>query len=353
MEYKRIKVRASADYEVIIGNGILDNSGGYVSAVTKAEKFAVITDDTVDKLYSERVIKSLEENGFKTCKFAFPHGETSKCGDTLFEIYSFLCENHISRTDCLVALGGGVVGDITGYAAATFLRGLDYVQIPTTLLAQVDSSVGGKTAIDIKEGKNLIGAFKQPKAVICDTDTLDTLPEEFLIDGMGEVVKYGMIKSAPLFELLEKRTLSDIRDISQSIIEQCVSIKRDVVEADEFDKGERMLLNFGHTLAHSIEQYYNYTGITHGKAVAVGMRMITQLAEKRGEAREGLAKRLTECLERYKLNVKIEPTAPELGEACLNDKKRESGNISIIICKDVGDSRAVKMPVDSFLSFLR
>jgi len=353
MEYKRIKVKASTDYEVIIGNGILDNSGGYVSAVTKAEKFAVITDDTVDKLYSERVIKSLEENGFKTCKFAFPHGEASKCGDTLFEIYSFLCENHISRTDCLVALGGGVVGDITGYAAATFLRGLDYVQIPTTLLAQVDSSVGGKTAIDIKEGKNLIGAFKQPKAVICDTDTLDTLPEEFLIDGMGEVVKYGMIKSAPLFELLEKRTLSDIREISQSIIGQCVSIKRDVVEADEFDKGERMLLNFGHTLAHSIEQYYNYTGITHGKAVAAGMRMITELAEKRGEVRKGVAKRLTDCLERYKLNVEINPTASELGEACLNDKKRESGSINIIICNDVGDSRAVKMSVEKFLAFLK
>lgn len=352
MEYTRIPVKASVNYEVVIGNGIMDNSGEYIKAVTKAVKLAVITDDTVNALYGDRVVKSLEKSGFDVCKFVFPHGEASKCSDTLLKIYSFLCENHISRTDSLVALGGGVVGDITGYAAATFLRGLDFVQIPTTLLAQVDSSVGGKTAIDLPEGKNLVGAFKQPKLVICDTDTLDTLPEEFLIDGMGEVVKYGMIKSAPLFELLETRTLDNIKEISADVIKQCVSIKRDVVEADEFDKGERMLLNFGHTLAHSIEQYYNYTGITHGKAVAAGMRMITHLAEKKDMADKGLTDRLIGCLERYKLNVSVEPTEKELGGACLNDKKRESGSISIIICSEVGKSAAVKMSIEKFLEFL-
>lgn len=352
MEYTRIPVKASINYEVIVGKDMLDGCGEYIKAVTKAQKFAVITDDTVDALYGEKVVKSLEKSGFEVYKFVFPHGEASKCTATLLNIYSFLCEKHISRTDALVALGGGVVGDITGYAAATFLRGLDFVQIPTTLLAQVDSSVGGKTAIDLPEGKNLVGAFKQPKLVICDTATLDTLPEEFLIDGMGEVVKYGMIKSAPLFGLLETRTLDNIREISENVIEQCISIKRDVVEADEFDKGERMLLNFGHTLAHSIEQYYNYTGITHGKAVAVGMRMITRLAEKQGMAEKGLTDRLIACLERYKLNVEVEPTEHELGGACLNDKKRESGSISIIICSEVGRSAAVKMPVEKFLEFL-
>lgn len=352
MEYTRIPVKASINYEVIVGKDMLDGCSEYIRAITKAQKFAVITDDTVDALYGEKVVKSLEKSGFEVYKFVFPHGEASKCTATLLNIYSFLCENHISRTDALVALGGGVVGDITGYAAATFLRGLDFVQIPTTLLAQVDSSVGGKTAIDLPEGKNLVGAFKQPKLVICDTATLDTLPEEFLIDGMGEVVKYGMIKSAPLFGLLETRTLDNIREISENVIEQCVSIKRDVVEADEFDKGERMLLNFGHTLAHSIEQYYNYTGITHGKAVAVGMRMITRLAEKQGMAEKGLTDRLIACLERYRLNVEVKPTEHELGGACLNDKKRESGSISIIICSEVGKSAAVKMPVEKFLEFL-
>lgn len=352
MEYKRIKVKASGQYEIIIGDGLIANSADYIKEVTKAQNFAVITDDTVDSLYGEKVCGSLSAAGFNVCKFVFPHGEASKCSDTLLKIYSFLCRNHISRADCLVALGGGVVGDITGYAAATFLRGMDFVQIPTTLLAQVDSSVGGKTAIDLPEGKNLVGAFKQPKLVLCDTDTLDTLPEEFLIDGMGEVVKYGMIKSASLFELLETRTLDNIKEIADNVIEQCVSIKRDVVEADEFDKGERMLLNFGHTLAHSIEQYYNYTGITHGKAVAAGMRMITGLAEKKGMAKSGLCARLISCLERYKLNVQVEPEVSQLGEACLNDKKRSGGSISVIICSDVGKSAAVKMPVDGFLKFL-
>ena len=194
MEHSRITVKASDTYEVIIGNNLLENAGSYIGEVTKSKIFAVITDDTVDSLYGNIVCSSIIKAGYSVYKFVFPHGEASKSPETLLKIYSFLCENHISRTDCLIALGGGVVGDITGYAAATFLRGLDFIQIPTTLLAQVDSSVGGKTAIDLPEGKNLVGAFKQPKLVLCDTDTLDTLPEEFLIDGMGEVVKYGMIK---------------------------------------------------------------------------------------------------------------------------------------------------------------
>lgn len=352
MEHARIKVNASGSYEVIIGNDLLDHAGSYIGKVTSAENFAVITDDIVDLLYGEKVCSSISAAGYNVFKFVFPHGEASKSSDTLLKIYSFLCENHISRTDCLIALGGGVVGDITGYAAATFLRGLDFIQIPTTLLAQVDSSVGGKTAIDLPEGKNLVGAFKQPKLVLCDTDTLKTLPEEFVIDGMGEVVKYGMIKSEPLFALLETRNIDNILEIASEIVQQCVAIKRDVVEADEFDKGERMLLNFGHTLGHSIEQYYNYTGITHGKAVAAGMRIITEISERKGKAENGLSQRLIGCLERYGLNVQVEPSPASLADACLNDKKRESGNISIIICSSAGVSSAVKMPVAEFVKFI-
>lgn len=352
MENQRIRVNASGAYDVVIGSGLIENAADYIEKATKARTFAIITDDNVDAFYGDMVCRSLTDKGMTVCKFVFPHGEASKCAATLLEIYSFLCKNHITRADCLIALGGGVVGDITGYAAATFLRGLDFIQIPTSLLAQVDSSVGGKTAIDLPEGKNLVGAFKQPKLVLCDTNTLDTLPEEFLIDGMGEVVKYGMIRSAELFELLEKYDIATIKSAAADIIGRCVSIKRDVVEADEFDKGERMLLNFGHTLAHSIEQYYNYTGITHGMAVAAGMKMITAIAEKNNMAQHGLCDRLTTCLERYRLNVTIEPTVPQLAEACLNDKKRESGSISIIICSEVGKSAAVKMPVPDFLKLL-
>lgn len=352
MEHRKITVNASGSYEIIIGNGLIEKTAEYIKNVTKAKNFAVITDDTVDSFYGEKVCKSISDAGFGVCKFVFPHGEASKCSDTLLKIYSFLCKNHITRTDCLIALGGGVVGDITGYAAATFLRGLDFIQIPTTLLAQVDSSVGGKTAIDLPEGKNLVGAFKQPKLVLCDTDTLDTLPEEFLIDGMGEVVKYGMIKSAELFEILETRNINNIKDIADDIIERCVSIKRDVVEADEFDKGERMLLNFGHTLAHSIEQYYNYTGITHGTAVAVGMRMITRIAENKGQVEKGTTDRLIRCLDRYRLNAEIKPQVSELAAACLNDKKREGGSINYIICPNVGSSCTKKTTVDEFMKFL-
>lgn len=347
-----IPVNASVKYNVHIGSGIMKNCGNIISSVTKAKRFALITDDNVDKLYSDTVISSLTDMGFEVKKFVFAHGEASKCTDTLCRIYSFLAAEHFSRTDAVIALGGGVTGDMAGYASATYLRGMDFIQIPTSLLAQVDSSVGGKTAIDIPEGKNLVGAFKQPKAVICDISALRTLPRDFLIDGMGEVVKYGMIKSKELFELLCRYNIDTIDEVMEDIITQCVTIKRDVVEADEFDKGERMLLNFGHTLGHSIEQHYNYTGISHGRAVAKGMEMITALAENRKLCCNGLTDKLMSCLRNYELDITVEPKVNELGGACLNDKKREGGSISVIICSDIGTSSAVKMTVEEFENFL-
>ncbi len=355
MSLKKITVTASGIYDVIIGGGLLRYCGGYIQNVTEAKKLAVITDDTVDSLYGKIVTDALESEGYKVCKFVFPHGEPSKSPATLTEIWNFLCENGISRSDCLVALGGGVVGDITGFAAATYLRGVDFVQLPTTLLAQVDSSVGGKTAVDLDGGKNLVGAFKQPKLVLCDTDTLDTLTEDFFIDGMGEVIKYGMIKSAALFSELEQYTVESLRknkDVLDDIIAQCVTIKRDVVEADEFDTGERMLLNFGHTIGHSIEQYYNYTGITHGKAVGVGMKLITAVAERNGMAETGTYARLKNCLDYYGLDIEVEPELSQLSAGCVNDKKRFGGNINIVICCDIGASMIKKMPVEAFFAML-
>lgn len=352
---QKITVKASGEYEVIIGTGLLADCGKYIKEVSKAVKLAVITDDSVDGFHGEKVVQSLSANGFEVCKFVFPHGEQSKTPDTLVNIWNFLCENNITRSDCLVALGGGVTGDMTGFAAATYLRGMDFVQIPTTLLAQVDSSVGGKTGVDLNGGKNLVGAFKQPKLVLCDIDALDTLPEEFFIDGMGEVVKHGMIKSAKLFEQLEKYNLKSLRenkDVLEDIIAQNITIKRDVVQIDECDRGERMKLNFGHTLAHSIEQYYNYTGITHGQAVAAGMKMITQIAESHGIAEVGVLERLEKCLDLYGLNVPIEPTMGQLGAACLNDKKRFGDSINIVVCCDVGASMLKKMHVQAFLAML-
>lgn len=356
MSPKKITVKASGVYDVLIGSGLLENCGEYVRTVSKAQKLGLITDDNVDRLYGDKAAKSLENAGFEVCRYVFPHGEASKNSATLIRIWDFLCENHFTRTDCLVALGGGVTGDMVGFAAASYLRGIDFVQIPTSLLAQVDSSVGGKTGIDLSGGKNLVGAFKQPILVLADIDALDTLTDEFFTDGMGEVVKYGMIKSAPLFEKLEKHTGAELREnkeVLSEIIAECVSIKRDVVEADEREKGERMLLNFGHTLGHSIEQYYNYTGISHGMAVAKGMEMITSLAEKQGLCSAGLPEKLSSCLEKYDLKIDVEPMPSELGEACLNDKKRSGGSINIVICSDVGKSSTVKMTVEKFMEFLR
>ena len=355
MSPKKITVKASGVYDVLIGSGLFSSCGEYVKGVTKAKKLGIITDDTVDSFYGKAAAESLEKAGFDVCKFVFPHGEASKSAETLLNIWNFLCENNFTRSDCLVALGGGVVGDITGFAAASYLRGMDFVQIPTSLLAQVDSSVGGKTAIDLPGGKNLVGAFKQPKLVLCDMDLLDTLTDEFFIDGMGEVIKYGMIKSAELFSELEKYTVKSLRKDKTAlaeIISQCVSIKRDVVENDEFDTGERMLLNFGHTLGHSIEQYYNYTGISHGRAVAKGMEMITSLAEKREMCQKGLTEKLVNCLEKYELKIEVEPKTNQLGAACMNDKKRSGGNINVIICSEAGVSSAVKMTTGEFTGFL-
>ncbi len=340
---KTITVNASQTYDILIENGILDSCGAIIREKTKAQKIAVITDDTVDSLYGERAVKSLTDAGFEVVKFVFPHGEKSKCAETLVEIYNFLCENSITRTDCLAALGGGVVGDITGFAAATFLRGMDFVQIPTTLLAQVDSSVGGKTAIDLKGGKNLVGAFKQPVCVLCDTGVLSTLPPEIFSDGMGEVIKYGMIRDAELFELIASHDQNNISGVLDEVIAKCISIKRDVVEADEFDTGERMILNFGHTLGHAVESYYNYETYSHGSAVAAGMCMI---AEKTCEPE--VVEKLKKCVRAYNLPTEVPADIKDLVPLCGKDKKRAGSQLRFIVCKTIGRAEIHTMTFDSF-----
>ena len=340
---RTITVNASQKYDILIDKGIIDRCGAIIREKTKAQKIAVITDDTVNELYGGRAKSSLSGAGFEIVKFVFPHGEKSKCADTLVEIYNFLCENSITRTDCLVALGGGVVGDITGFAAATFLRGMDFVQIPTTLLAQVDSSVGGKTAIDLKGGKNLVGAFKQPVCVLCDPAVLSTLPAEIFSDGMGEVIKYGMIRDKELFELIASHDQDNISDVLEDVIAECISIKRDVVEADEFDTGERMILNFGHTLGHAIESYYNYKTYSHGSAVAAGMCMI---AEKSCEP--DVADKLKNCVRAYNLPTEVPADIKELVPLCGKDKKRAGGQLRFIVCKTIGKAEIHTMPFDSF-----
>lgn len=343
---KKITVNANlTSYDILIEGGLLNRCGELISGVEKSRKCTIVTDDTVDGLYGDITEKSLEKNGFTVSRFVVPHGEESKSHEQLISLYNFLCKKDITRTDFLIALGGGVVGDLTGFCAATYLRGIDYVQIPTTLLAQVDSSVGGKTAVNIDSGKNLVGAFKQPSLVITDTDTLSTLSEEIFAEGMGEVVKYGMIRSLPLFEQLSS---GESKKYLDEIIAECVSIKRDVVQNDEFDTGERMILNFGHTFAHAIEKAAGYGVVPHGKAVAMGMYMITAAAEKQGKVKKGTAEKLKNCLEANSLPFEYGISHDDLYRLSVGDKKRTSDKIRVVICTEPGTCEIVPLTLEEY-----
>lgn len=342
---RTVTVKASQSYNVYIGNGLLGAADKYISDVLRSRRTVIVSDDNVYPLYGEKLKADLGSAGFEVSEFVFPHGEQSKSHETLIDLYGFLANRNITRSDSLIALGGGVVGDLTGFAAASFLRGIDYVQIPTSLLAQIDSSVGGKTAVDIPAGKNLVGAFKQPRLVIADTDTLSTLPDDFFDDGMGEAVKYGMIWSEKLFDLI---AAGNIKEHLDDMIAECVDIKRQVVETDEFDKGLRMILNFGHTLGHSIEKTQNFCGLSHGKAVAVGMYLITKAAEKHGIITENISERLKKCLEINHLPYSVDIPAETLFANSVSDKKRFSDDMNVIICKTVGKAEIVKMPIDEY-----
>lgn len=349
MEKQAISVNASSKYDIFVGYDLLKESGKLISAITKATRAVIVTDDVVAPLYAEKVMASLSNSNIDSMLFTFPNGEKSKSHDVLIQLYEYLAENQITRSDIIIALGGGVVGDLTGFAAATYLRGIDFIQIPTTLLAQTDSSIGGKTAVNISNGKNLVGAFKQPSLVICDLDTLKTLSKEIYADGISEIVKYGAIRDNALFDILN---IGDISEHLEEVISTCIKIKRDIVEADEFDKGERMLLNFGHTLGHSLEKHYNFTGISHGKAVAIGMCIISHFTEKAGITKAGTTEMLVACLEKYGLETSTEVPIESLIKDCLSDKKRESSSINIIACNEIGKSEILKLSIKDFYKLL-
>lgn len=327
---RKVNVKASSEYEVVIGKGLLDRAGELIKQVKKPCRAVIVTDSNVDILYSEKLKNSLEKEGFEVDKFTFTAGEKSKCAETFIEILEKLAQWKITRSDLVIALGGGVVGDITGFSAACYLRGVDYVQVPTTLLASVDSSVGGKTAIDLKAGKNLAGAFYQPKLVICDTDTFNTLPEREVACGYAEVIKYAVLFDEEFFRQLEEGK-ADI----ETIVEKCVTFKRDVVEKDEFDTGERKLLNLGHTAAHGIEKVSDFK-LTHGEAVSVGMVIAAKIAENTGLCDKGISEKIKNVLTKYNLPVSYNISAQQLYEAALSDKKRESKNITLVLPEKIG-----------------
>ncbi|WP_301010094.1 3-dehydroquinate synthase [Anaerotignum lactatifermentans] len=339
---RSVTVKTSATYEVLIGSGLLQKAGEAVKKVISPCKAAIVTDSTVVHLYEETVRKSLTEAGFSVCTFVFPTGEASKNIHTLSHLLEFLAKEEMTRTDMIVALGGGVTGDLAGFGAAVYLRGISFVQIPTTFLAAIDSSVGGKTAVDLEAGKNLAGAFYQPKLVLCDTDVLQTLPEVVFADGIAEALKYGVLGDAALFE---KIAGGDFRQDLEEIIETCVSMKRDVVEEDEFDTGKRQLLNLGHTFGHAIEQKSHFQ-MTHGHAVAIGMHLIAKAAEAKGIAEKGTAAAIAKALEQNQLPKETEFSPAEVAEGTLRDKKRRGGTIRFVFPKKIGACEIVKIPVE-------
>ena len=336
-------------YPIHIENGILAKTGELVSEVFSGKKIMIVSDDNVFPLYGEIITKALSDSGFECHSFVLPHGEPTKSFQSLPKIYEALINAKLTRSDLLIALGGGVIGDLAGFAASSYLRGIKFVQIPTSLLAQVDSSVGGKVAVDLPQGKNLVGAFYHPKAVIIDPDVLNTLPDHFISDGMGEVIKYGCIKDKELFELLCRHTsFDDLKPKLTQIIARCVDIKRIVVEADQFDLGERILLNFGHTLAHTIEQHFNYERESHGEAVGIGMYQITKIAEEKGLTTYGCAEQIKKALEIYKLPDNSNLPIDVLTDAISLDKKNLNNHLNVVLLHDIGDSYVYPTDVSFF-----
>ena len=344
-----IHVDTSKKYDVIIGKNLIDIAGEEISKLMKPSKVLVISDDRVAPLYFDRLNAALSSSGFEVEKFAIPNGEASKNAENLIKILNFAAEKRFSRSDLFIALGGGVVGDLAGFAAAVYLRGIKLVQIPTTLLSAVDSSVGGKTAIDLDAGKNLAGAFYQPSLVLCDYTTLDTLTDEIFTDGVGEVIKYALLGNTELFDHLMKHGKDFDREY---VITECVKMKRDIVCADEFDTGKRMCLNLGHTVGHAIESASAYA-VSHGKCVATGMAVIALAAVKNGLCNSEVYDKIVEVLKKFGLPSKTDFDFDTLFKIMTADKKIMDGGITITVPTSLGECILKKMTLDEFKTFIK
>lgn len=332
-------------YPIYIEKGCLDSVETKISRIYSGKKIIIITDDNVNKHYGNKV-KQLLSNNYDVNIIEVMHGEASKNFQILPSLYQQLLDNHITRSDLIIALGGGVIGDLAGFVAATYLRGVKFVQIPTSLLAQVDSSVGGKVAVDLPSGKNLVGAFYHPKMVLIDPLVLKTLDQRYINDGMGEVIKYGCIKDAKLFKKLANYSgFDELYEDIDDIIYTCVNIKRIVVENDEKDFGDRLVLNFGHTLAHTIEQYFNFDKYSHGEAVSIGMYQITKLSEMLGITKEHISFQLAEVLTKYGLPIKCDVEMNQLMDTINHDKKNINSKLSLILLETMG--KAIIYPTQS------
>lgn len=340
--------------EIKIKKEILKDAGKYIKTHVKGNKTAIITDENVFLLYGDSIKSSLLREGITIDFIVVKPGERSKSMDSLKKVYSQLVRFNITRGDFITALGGGVVGDLAGFAASTYLRGVDFVQIPTSLLAQIDSSIGGKVAVDLDEGKNLVGSFYHPKLVLIDPELLNTLNDRFIKDGLGEAVKYGCINDADLFDkLMNIKSREQLFNNIEGIIYKCLLIKKEIVEADERDMGLRMTLNFGHTFGHAIEKYFNYDKYSHGEAVSMGMYHITLKSEELGYTEAGTAEKIKETLENLGIEYRMpEMNAQDVINIIFHDKKNISGNFNLILLRKIGNSFIEKIPVDNLNKFI-
>ena len=346
---RRVHITASREYDVLVERGLLDRCGERIKAVTRAKKAVVVAGDIVYPLYGQRVERSLAEAGLEVLHYVLPHGEQAKTLENYGKLLEFLSRSHITRTDVLVALGGGVTGDLTGFAAATYQRGMDFVQVPTTLLAAVDSSVGGKTAVDLPTGKNQVGCFYQPALVLCDPEVLATLPEEELRCGCAEVIKYGVLGSRTFFDELKA---TPIKEQLEHVICTCVEMKRDIVSQDEFDRGLRQLLNLGHSFGHAVEACSHF-GVLHGQAVAIGMAAITRAAVAKGYCSEETLREVLAIMEQYHLPTSTDFPLEAMAEAALTDKKLTGGTMHLVVPEAIGRCAIVRVPVEEIKDWMK
>lgn len=349
---EKLTVKVDKSYDILIGQDILGSIGHRAKDLNGLGKVLVVSDDIVHSLYGDIVYNSLKEAGYNVYEFTFNHGEKSKNLNTFSQIINFLAEQGFVRSDLIIALGGGVVGDISGFVAASYMRGIDYIQVPTTLLSMIDSSVGGKTAVDLEAGKNLVGAFYQPRLVLIDTNTLLTLPCIEYKNGMGEGIKYAVLEGGELKDLvLDGVKLSDTQSITRFVY-LCVDSKRKIVEEDEKESNIRRLLNLGHTFAHAIEKLSLYE-IPHGLCVAAGLDIIARISNAHSKLSDIDYMTILNILEKYELNNMNPYTIDQMIDIIKLDKKVESDNINFVMPYAFGDCRIEKVQLSKIKEFVK
>lgn len=343
-------------YDILIEKGILSQVGQWLKDLWPLQKVTIITDNHVASLYAEKVKLSLQEAGFEVFIFDFLEGEASKNLTTVNKAYEFLAKHAMTRSDGIVALGGGVVGDLAGFVASTYMRGLHFVQIPTSLTAQVDSSIGGKTGVNTLFAKNMVGTFAQPDGVLIDPEVLSTLAKRELIEGMGEVIKYGLIADQKLWQELQEMdgSVTSIYAHAESLIYRSCDVKRQLVVEDELDNGVRLYLNFGHTIGHAIEKTAGYGQVMHGEAVALGMLQISKVAEQKGLMPTGITEEISNMCRKFGLPIKYIPWKPaELYEALTHDKKARGNTIKTVLVPEIGSARIHQIALEEMRDYLQ